>query len=250
MILKVLTLNIWRYFEWEKRKEKVINFLKKQNADIVLLQEAAYDERLKKKWKNQVDEINSQLKYKDSRLSKLADMAKWNGQPISWKMYYGLGILSKYPIKHHKLIILPHVKEKKDFGFTHATLETAKGDIDIINVHFENTDEGSKKHLKLTLEYCKKKKICPIIAGDFNSLITKNVLDLADKDYFISYKIKKYKSFPPTPFSHNKVPVTLDYILAHKSLFRMKTINCFENSDISDHKPMIAEVEIVDLSKL
>ena len=60
--LKIVTLNLWRYYDWEKRKDKVIDFLKKQEADIVFLQEAAYDERLKDKWSNQVEEINKILK--------------------------------------------------------------------------------------------------------------------------------------------------------------------------------------------
>ena len=37
MKMKVLTANIWRYYEWEKRKEKLIDFLKKENADIDVL---------------------------------------------------------------------------------------------------------------------------------------------------------------------------------------------------------------------
>jgi len=57
--MKILTLNIWRYFDWEKRKSNLIKFLKKENADIVFLQEAAFDDRLK--WDNQVQEINEEL---------------------------------------------------------------------------------------------------------------------------------------------------------------------------------------------
>jgi len=243
--LKILTLNIWRYFEWERRKALVIEFIQKQNPDIVFLQEAAYDERFKDKWKNQVDELNSELKYLDFKFSKLQDMTKWNGKPINWKMHYGLGILSKYPIKHSELIILPHVKTEKNFGFLHILLETPQEDIHLIDVHFENNNEGSREHIKYTLEWCRKKGITPIIAGDFNSIIIKNVLDSADEEYFISYKIKEYNSFPPTPFSYNKVPVTLDYILAHKKAFKMKKVKCFEDSKVSDHRPVIAELEVI-----
>jgi len=34
MKLKVLTINLWRYYEWGRRKEKVIKFLKERDADI------------------------------------------------------------------------------------------------------------------------------------------------------------------------------------------------------------------------
>ena len=159
MKIKVLTINIWRYYEWEKRQEKVINFLKEQDADIVFFQEAAYDERLKDKWQNQIEEINEQIKYSYSSFGKLMEMEKWHDKPIDWIMHYGFGILSKYPIKNSDIIILPPIKKDKKFGFMHVVVETPKGDIDLINVHFENTNQGSKEHLKQTLEWCKKRKI-------------------------------------------------------------------------------------------
>jgi len=86
MKLKILTINIWRYYEWEKRKEKLIQFLKKQNADIIFMQEVAYDERLKDKWKNQIEEINTEVKYESSAFEKLMEMEKWHEKPIYWVM--------------------------------------------------------------------------------------------------------------------------------------------------------------------
>ena len=241
--LKILTLNIWRYFDWEKRKDLVINLLKEQNADVVFLQEACYDDRLKNKYENQVDEVNRKLKYPYFVFTKEADMKKLlNSQPISWKMFYGLGILSKYKIKKSEKIALPHVESDRDFTYLHCSLETEEGNMDVINVHFENNDKGSKKHLRTVLQWSKKKKIKPVIAGDFNIIKTENLIELADKDYHISYKIKPYLSFMPTQFSYNKVPVALDYIIAHKKAFNIKSIECI-NSSVSDHFPVLAEIE-------
>ncbi len=242
MKIKVLTTNIWRYYEWKKRKEKLINFLKKANADIVFLQEVAYDERLKDKWKNQVEEINEKIKYPFSNFGKLMKMKKWHDKPIDWIMFYGFGILSKYIIKHSEIIILPQVEKNKKFGFMHVVIETPKRDIDLINVHFENTNKGSKEHLRQTLEWCKKKGINPIIAGDFNMKVVEDLKEVAKTDYEISYLIKPYKSFMPTEFSHDKVPITLDYIIIHKEKFKFMGVNCI-NNDISDHNPVIAEIE-------
>jgi len=243
MKIKVLTINIWRYYEWEKRKEKLINFLKKQDADIVFLQEVAYDDRLKDKWKSQVDEINQDLAYTNLCFEKLVKMEKWHDKPIQFIMYYGFGILSKYPIKNSELITLPPVEKDKKLGFIHVVIETPKGKIDLINVHFENTNAGSKEHLMKTLEWCKKKKINPIIAGDFNMKLIEDLKELAEKDYEISYLIKPYKSFMPTEFSHDKIPITLDYIIANKKKFKILEVECIHN-DISDHKPVISKIEV------
>ncbi len=244
MELKILTTNIWRYYEWKKRKEKVIEFLKKQNADIVFLQEVAYDERLKNKWQNQIEEINEQIKYPSSSFGKLMEMEEWHKKPINWIMYYGFGILSKYPIKISEVIILPPVEKNKKFGFMHVVIETTNGDVDLINVHFENTDKGSKEHLKQTLEWCKRNRIKPIIAGDFNMKIIEDLKEVAEESYQISYLVKPYKSFMPTNFSHNKIPLTLDYVMVNKNKFKMKDVECIEN-DISDHNPLIAKVNLI-----
>jgi endonuclease/exonuclease/phosphatase family metal-dependent hydrolase len=170
------------------------------------------------------------------------EMKKWHEKPIDWIMYYGFGILSKYKIKHSEVIILPHIEKERKFGFMHSIIETPKGDIDLINVHFENTDHGSKAHLKKTLEWCKEKEIKPIIAGDFNIKIVKNLKEIAEKDYYISYFIKPYKSFLPTKFSHDQVPITLDYIIVNKDKFKIEEVECIEN-DASDHNPVIATVK-------
>jgi endonuclease/exonuclease/phosphatase family metal-dependent hydrolase len=243
MELKILTINIWRYYEWERRKEKLITFLKEHDADIVFLQEVAYDERLKDRWKNQVEEINELSKYSHSSFGKLMDMEKWHDKPIDWIMYYGFGILSKYPIRESEVIVLPSVEKKKKCGFMHVVIETPKGDIDLVNVHFENTNTGSKKHLKQTIEWCKIKKITPIIAGDFNMKIIEDLKEAAEKDYDISYLIKPYISFMPTEFSHDKVPITLDYILSHKGKFEMIEIECI-NNDVSDHNTILAKIKM------
>ena len=61
----------------------------------------------------------------------------------------------KYKIKKSEMVILPHVTRDKDFGFLYAKIETPKGDVDVINVHLENSDEGSKTHLIFLLNFRK-----------------------------------------------------------------------------------------------
>lgn len=241
--MKILTINIWRYYKWKTRKKKLINFLKEQNANIILLQEVAYDERLKGKWSNQIEEINEEIKYPASTFENLMEMKKWHDKPIKWIMHYGFGILSKYPVKHSEVVVLSPVEKNKKFGFMHVIIKTPKGDIDLINVHFENTDRGSKKHFKQTLDWCKKKGIKPIIAGDFNMKLIDDLKEIAEENYQVSYLIKPYNSFMPTDFSNNKVPITLDYVISHKEKFEMQDVQCI-NNNISDHNPIIVKIRL------
>lgn len=237
--MRVLILNIWRYYEWEERKEKVLDFLKRQDADIILLQEAASSE--KSNWENQVKEINEGLEYPFEAYSNMAKMTKWHGKAISYKMNYGLGIISKFKIKNFKFVKLVPVLKEKDFGFLYGILETPKGDLNILSVHFENTDKGSKEQLKETLKWCKERKIFPIIGGDFNMRITEDLKEIAGEEYEISYFVKEYKSFMPTQHSNNKEPITLDYIIAHKKAFQINDVECIQDT-LSDHCPVIADV--------
>lgn len=241
MKLKIITLNVWRYYEWKKRKQEVINFLKKEDADIILFQEAASSE--KSKWKNQIEEINEKLNYKFLAFEKLMKMKRWHEKPIDYEMYYGFGILSRYNIKKTELIKLKHINKDKDFGFMYVNIEINGKKINILNVHFENTDEGSKRHLSETLKWCDKNKIFPIIAGDFNMKEIKILKKIAEKKYEISYFIKPYFSFMPTKFSNNKEPITLDYIIVNRNKFKIETIECVKDSP-SDHNPIIAEIQI------
>ena len=243
MELKIITINIWRYFDWDKRKKGLINFLKKVDADVIFLQEAAYDDRLKERYENQIDEINRELGYGHFAFGKEADMIKWHKEPIDWKMYYGLGIISKYPINHEKIMILPRVERNKDFGFLHVRITVGEKDIDLINVHLENTDKGSEKHLKFLMNWCNEKNIQPIIAGDFNMKKVDTLIFLANKNFEISYQLKNYFSFMPTQFSNNKEPITLDYIISHKNKFSMGSVDCLK-TDVSDHYPVLATINI------
>lgn len=238
--MKIITINVWRYYEWKKRKRKLLNFLKKENADVVLFQEAASSEKLK--WQNQIEEINEKLDYPFFAFEKLIKMTKWHEKPIDYKMYYGFGILSKYKIKKTELVKLNHVLKDKDFGFMYVTIEVDKKDMDLLSVHFENTDEGSKQQLKETIKWCENKKIYPIISGDFNMKDTQTLKEIAGKDYEISYFIKKYFSFMPTEFSNNKEPITLDYVIVHKNKFKINDVKCIEDSP-SDHRPLVANIQ-------
>jgi len=161
-------------------------------------------------------------------------------------MHYGLGVLTNYPIVKKEPVILPHVELDKDFGLLHMTIRTPKGDVHATNVHLENTHSGSKEQLRYILNWCKVRKIKPIIAGDFNMLITDTMKELASEEYHIPYLIRPYKSFMPAAHTVTKVPITLDYIIAHKDKFEMGGVRCVKTK-ISDHYPVVAKLEILEI---
>ena len=246
--LKLLTLNIWRYRNWEQRKPILIKLLKKENPDIIFLQEAIYDNKNQKGEKNQVEQIANILGYKYFSYGKLARIKKdFPGEVFDRPIWFGNGIISMYPIKKSKKILLKHYPEnndKRSLGFLYGQINVEKTKIDVLSVHFLNNDKSSKLNLIETINWVKKNKLKPIIAGDFNIIKTKNLREVVDKDYEISYYKNKYLSYPVTEFSHNRVPVTLDYIISHKDKFIMQGVKCIE-TDASDHNAVVVEIEII-----
>ena len=236
--MKILTLNMWRYYDWKKRKPILIKLLKKENPDVICFQEAI---------KNQVKELSSFLGYEHFAYGKLAKIKKdRRGRKFKKDIWFGNAIISKYPIKKNKKVLLQHYpknNDKRSLGFLSVQIVIEKELIDILSVHFLNNEKSSILNLLETLKWVKKNKLKPIIAGDFNIIKTNNLKKLASKDYEISYYKKKYLSYPVNRFSYNRVPVTLDYIISHKKKFKMGKVKCVKTK-ASDHNAVISEVKL------
>jgi endonuclease/exonuclease/phosphatase family metal-dependent hydrolase len=235
MILKIFNLNLWNYTDWKQRKPKIIRIIKKYNPDTIIFQEIRDDVRFNKKGDNQLKQLNRALRYPHYAFYQVTDKRK--GFPEKYKQYCveGTGILSRFPIlKIERKQLKKHKDDKYICGNLYARIKAEKP-VDIVAVHFSNTDLFSKLHLIETLKYIKAKKIKPIIIGDFN-MWRQNVLHkLTGKDYKSSIKLKKYLSYPIRKW-------TLDYILIPKE-FEFKSLKCL-NEKLSDHRALLAEVEI------
>ncbi len=244
MKFKIITLNIGRFQRWAERKQKLITFFKKEKPDILLLQEVCEDKA--SQYANQARELNELLRYPHLIYQRVTEVQKLYKQNDN-AGFMGLAVLSRFPIGDSKLEMLRFYKEnndKKQQANQIVILNIDRSKIRVINVHFENNDKSSKLQLNETIEYCKKNKLPSIIAGDFNMIITSDVKELANKDCWISYELKKYTSFPPNQFSNNRKDVTLDYLLADKSKFKINSIKCGPIG-VSDHKPLSVHIQIV-----
>lgn len=115
--------------------------------------------------------------YRSGRIDMLKDMAKENGfsyyhfYSSMWIVsgYYGLGILSKYPIKEVSSKRLPNSVFKEPRILTKTTIRINNEDLDIYNTHltYENN------HLRIQQMDTVKKNVDfkkhTILTGDFNS---------------------------------------------------------------------------------
>jgi endonuclease/exonuclease/phosphatase family metal-dependent hydrolase len=233
--MKILNLNLWNYSKWKERKLNIIKFIKKQNPDVVTFQEVRDDIKFNKKGENQAKQLNRELNYPYYVFYKVTDKRK--ERPEKYKNYCieGTAVLSKYPILNvRKEKLRKHKDDRYTCGNLHIKLKAEKI-IDLIVVHFSNSNYFSLLHLLETLKYIEKEKIEPIIVGDFNIIDSYILHDLTEDVYKSSLKFKKYLSYPPANY-------TLDYILIPKK-FKFKSFDCL-GANLSDHKALVANIKI------
>ena len=233
--IKILNLNLWNYNNFEKRKPKITRFIIKHNPDIVVLQEVRDDLKFNKKGENQAKQLNRELKYPHYEFYSVSDKQKERPEQYKHKCREGTAILSKFPIlKTEKKKLKKHKEDRYTCGNLYIKIKAGKI-IDLIAVHFSPHELFSSLHLKETLKSIKKKKIKPIIIGDFNIIKSKILHDAISKDYQSSLQYKRYISYPKGKF-------TLDYIVIPKK-FKFKSFKCI-GTNLSDHKALIAEIRI------
>ena len=128
MQVKVMSYNIWNGFEWGKdkeRKEKLLAWVKKQNPDVIALQELCA--------------------YTPEKLA--ADAKTWGHEHsiLLKKDGYSVGLTSNAPIE---------LKEKIREGMHHGALHCSTLGIDFFVVHFspfsylKRREESKNKEIK------------------------------------------------------------------------------------------------------
>lgn len=216
--LRIATLNLWNLKDWWNRFHLIIEELESQNADIVFLQEVQAGGTA-----DQIKELAEATSYLYSEHT-----------PFTRKKDYfehGLGILSRF---HFSSTSHKHAYVRTEQrGFVETTFRIDSVELRFVNVHFDNTDEGSIIHLKEVLEYLAHKRDETIIIGDFNCFDPKAVSELTSDTHRSSFDIRPYTSYSDEG--------TLDYILVPKSI-NITSLECVERR-LSDHKMVIADIE-------
>ena len=243
-MVKVLSLNLCNYHNFEERKVRIADFIKRASPDIVALQEVRDDLKHNLAGDNQAKQINRHLKYPYMAFVETMSINQVKNLPKEPACTEGLAILSRLPIlKILKRKLKRHAQDKFTRAVMHVQVASNKS-IDIFNVHYSPVALFAKLHLEETLKISRRLGISPIILGDFNIPDPKIVKELAT-DYSISTDMKNYLSYCPNERIkkdkvYNPEACTLDYILIPKK-FKFKHFDC-GGEGLSDHNALIAEI--------
>lgn len=241
--MKVMTYNVQHntikdiFFVWRKRYRLVIDYIKKEDPDILGMQEitkkgvrflrnnlASY---------NVVGESRHSIIFTDECTPLLI---KKEYELIKYKTYSLSRDINKLGIKEKednfpRICVVCHIKKDKTKYL-------------VINTHIDNSDGPNKKRLINILNNIihmeKEKDEFVIIMGDFNMTLNNDDLVLFAKDYTDPFKDYKYGSFCPNPKGKS-----LDHIFLDKKLSYKKDkidINSNDENILSDHFPLMCEI--------
>lgn len=162
--LKVLCYNL-RFGELASLEE-LAAFIKEQQPDVVALQEVdCRTNRERAPHQNGKDFI-TELGYRTGMLSAYGKTIPYAGG------YYGIGILSRYPLASVKRIYLPkteHGKEQRAILISHVEYEEGKYfTFACTHLDYTNTEERQVQVAKLN-EVLLKEPYPVIVCGDFNA---------------------------------------------------------------------------------
>ena len=233
--MKILTLNLWRYYDWEKRFENILKSISKKDPDIIFLQEV----QLNKEFSNlsQVEILKNKLSgYKYSIFSTTTIKTRQRDVALKIPVQQGIAILSKYPITNSFNYFLKLSKDEDERRSILCFDIEKDGNIKkMANVHLGNRTDWAEKQLKEIIDFLSQRNEKRVLVGDFNLFeITEYKKTL--KDYINSYSFKKYDSF----ISDDKTG-TLDYVLIPNS-YNFKSLDTIDEY-LSDHKGLYVEIE-------
>lgn len=229
--VKLTTLNLQGFVNWETRKPHILAYLQRTQPDIILFQEVVFLPEISSF--NQVQLLNQTLDYA-FEYSSVTRLQVGEEYPTYRE---GLAFLSAYPATKTDTIVLKQAPGDEHNRIVQLIDLFVDGRIiKLANVHFSLTDttDFATAHLQETLQILAARGEERIIAGDFNLSNLESTAELWQDHYRASSEYA-YTSFP----RDNK---RIDYILIPKSHhFNILTTSA---DDLSDHLAITAEISV------
>ena len=229
--MKITTLNLNAFNNWEIREPAIIEYLQLVDADIILFQEVVYLSTVSPH--NQAQILNQTLNYPYLHSS----ITRLQPSPQYETYREGLAALSKYPVLESDTLVLKQAPGDEHDRIVQL-LDVSLGDsvLKIANVHFSLTDtvDYATAHLRETLDILASRGEERIIAGDFNINHLEALSDIWKEQYRSSAE-KNYISFP----AMNK---RVDYFLIPKSNSFLDVST--STDELSDHRAVTVDIQI------
>lgn len=232
MQLKIVSLNLAGFKDWELRKQKITDFIVEEDPDVLFLQEVKFDPSQSSYGQSLL--LNQSLPhpfpFTQTTISKFYQPS--NGDAFR----EGLAVLSKFPIISSEILVLTKQADDKHPRIVqNIDIETDGHRILLANIHLSN-NKYSVDQLREFIGILKSRGERRIIAGDFNIFELEDNNSIYSDEYMSSVAFKKYKSFPSEA-------LTLDYVLLPKNV----AFSSLETREgLSDHSALVFMVKMLN----
>lgn len=230
--LKVMSYNL-RYGELASM-EQFADSISSVSPDVVLLQECDWSTHRKNAPAQHGVKFVNVLAYHTGMFGVFGKAIDFRGG------YYGLGILSRYPIIRTERVLLPWDGKTEQRCLLVADIELPSGKIvTVASTHLEVRNDALRvTQAKFINRYFKHNPYPVILSGDMNA-------ELGSPEILLLQKQWKDCTDSSLTFSTYKLEVKIDYIFA-KPENKVRVLD-FERIDrfvLSDHYPIMASLAI------
>lgn len=231
MKLKVMSYNL-RFGELSTMGE-IGSYIASEAPDIVALQECDWNTaRERAPHQNGVKFINE--------LAHETGMFGLYGKAIDYRGgYYGVGILSRYPIVRSERVFLPNPENKEQRVMLVADIELPDGRIlTFVCTHLEVSSSGCRLEQVEFIDGRLSGKGPYILAGDMNAA--------PDSDE-MRYLCRNWKNLTDDVFTYSssRPSVKIDYIYGKPAdAIRLVSARVDDKTRLSDHFPVISEIAL------
>lgn len=227
--VKIVSLNLRGFFDWNTRLPSIMNYLAREQPDLVLCQEVVFLPDISQL--SNLDVLNrvAAFPHRHSAIDRM--------QPSDQFGLYreGLSVLSRTPVISSESIILKHEESDPHHRLVQF-FEIAAADETVwmfANVHFSVRDDYAIHHFEEVLGILSARSEKRIIGGDFNINHLEQYAHLWRDEYVLTTQLKTYISFPGTNQAN-------DYFLVPKE-YELKSIEVSDDS-LSDHRALAVDV--------
>jgi endonuclease/exonuclease/phosphatase family metal-dependent hydrolase len=242
--MKILQLNIWS----GKLEKQLTALLKREDADVLCLQEVVYVEGGSSYFFLDMQEIMAAAGY-----THFYHTPSWSGKYMRREASWGNCVLSKLPFKSQSSFYT-FQSEVRDFDFLedtdynrgrslqHVVVETDNGDLNILNHHGYQLPEhkhGNDETLRqcgMIADYAKKLERDVVLCGDFNLIPTSESMELINK-VLVNHTKERGVVTTRTPLTYKTE--ACDYIFTSPDI-EVKNFQVLDDI-ASDHKALTIE---------
>ena len=229
--LTVLTYNI-HHGEGVDGKldlERIARLISRENPDLVALQEV--DQNTQRT--GGVDQAKE--------LARLTGMHFAFGSAMDYQGGdYGQAILSRWPIQHHSVHILPQRDGREPRICLAVQLKSPVPDLTFASTHLDHQVEAIRIQQAQELNKIFAERNPAILAGDFNAVLSSETMQSLLAEWSDSAGTNSAPTIPAA-----KPARRIDYILTRpESRWRMITSRVVDEPVASDHLPVLAVLEL------